>query len=1693
MTLLETLRNRLAPDDLPWVCAALQEIPALWHALEDGSLPQALPADPRAWTPAALALHALEYPPSLRQAPDTPAGSLPSAWDARADQALRRHLEQQPPEEPPLPHAALVALALRRRLQRGCAWGVLDGAPAGRWQLPLAVLASLLDDPGGLYRALLPRPALHEALWPAFLSQPAPPERQQETLRALLTGLPPLLLPAALTSLHQRRPALADALLPALRPALETLPLERYRCQMQALPWLEPAAAPPSVSGAAPLEESLAALRLLERGALEQAAALLAPQDGHPVRLSAQAALALARGEREAARSLARRALQAVKEAECPPQICLALAETLLALDDALSAEYLLARARRRRPADAALLRLHAEAQRRAAQARNAVRTARLACALAPEDLPTRRTLAAALEDAAAWQEALRERQAVLQRAPDSPADHYALGMCALRAGNLALARQAAEEALQRAPDDSSSHTLLGRVHAALGEEVLAVQHFRQAARLAPHHPEAWLELAALARRRGDLPAALETLRAAAQAAPQAAQVHLELGRACLSAESPAQALPALQEAARLAGLPLPEEGRPAEEVPPRLPAPLTPLMADTAAALGAALAALGRPAQAAPYLRAAYRRDPSDAGTARAYARVLLALQRFSQAASVLEGVLAARPAEAAPYLEYARALLPQDGHAAAEEALQTALRLEPENPQAHALLAEVHAQKGAYPQALEHYRAALHSPLGQHPDWQVRLALGFAYVSLETGEPENAIATLQAALHRHPDHERLQHALYEAYRKAGLQREAREQLEALFPLYADTPASLLWLAEEARRMEHPALAERALEGLRAAPPQDADTLARWGMLYARSQAPEQAARIFARLIADPHTPPALLQRAGESLLRSGYPAEAIPPLEAARQRALDSAPPALWESLSEAYRRNGQPQAALQVVAAGLQAHPAAVALLRQAARLHLHAGAEDAALQYLEAAVTHDPQDAETRRLLLEAHRSRGDLPAAYHHARWLAARAEPDDAGERQAACALAASLACELFDFEAARALLESCPQAETPPEVLALRAEISLHFDEEVGAAQALQEALRLAPQEPRLLALQARLLQRQNAPQEAARLLRRALEACPQPEEASLRRALGLAALRLDDLDAAASLLEPLAAEPNRSPWGALLYVQALTLRAEQRALAQALDMRLDAPPEADAPAAQQALEALRACLEGQGIPYPEQLRRWERRARLVFSPAAGEELCEIEALPPEEAAACLMARRRAGASPPVRRAALGGRASASPLVWLQLALALEAHAPAEALQAAERAATLAPSRAWRWYAAVRYLQARLHAASRVDKALSALEAALALRPEELAWRRAALRLAHECGAHAAAVQHAEALRRLEALSSQDGLLLAQAQRSLGNPAAAIETLTALTAAAPQQQVEAWRLLAELHASREAWGESARCAERVLALAPGDAAALRLRVQAALHLGDGRAARLRAEALVQAAPEEAEAWDLLARAWQTLERPREALSAMRQALSLRKQPPLEWHLRFTEMLAAAEGPEAALEALIPLLNLHPEAHALLRLAVRLSVQAGAETEALRLAQRALQNGAEALPAPLRAELHLTAGRILQRGGHLDQAVHHLSQAVEHAPQEADAWLELGLAYEARRQHRRAVEAYERACALSPDDPRPHQLAGMAYKALKEYPQAERAIRRAAALAPADVHLQRLLASLTALNVVHAA
>ena len=276
-------------------------------------------------------------------------------------------------------------------------------------------------------------------------------------------------------------------------------------------------------------EVELTAGRNAEAEVSAREATLLAPGDAGALAALGQALLALGR-HAEAAQAL-EAALAALPAAD---RLHYPLALAYRALGDEPRARQHLARAGRAgaRTADPLLDELETVRTgelvpllrgRRAAGAGDwaaAEREFRRALAAAPESVPARINLAAALVARGAVEEARAELEAALRAQPGNATAHFNLGVLRVRAGDLAGAVEHLGAAAAAVPGDAETRRTLGEALLGLGRPAEALPHLEAAVVAAPaDEPARVAEVTALARL-GEERRALERLEAALDVMP---------------------------------------------------------------------------------------------------------------------------------------------------------------------------------------------------------------------------------------------------------------------------------------------------------------------------------------------------------------------------------------------------------------------------------------------------------------------------------------------------------------------------------------------------------------------------------------------------------------------------------------------------------------------------------------------------------------------------------------------------------------------------------------------------------------------------------------------------------------------------------------------------------------------------------------------------------------------------------------------------------------------------------------------------------------------------------------------------------------------------------------------------------------------------------------------------------------------
>jgi tetratricopeptide (TPR) repeat protein len=346
-----------------------------------------------------------------------------------------------------------------------------------------------------------------------------------------------------------------------------------------------------------------------------------------------------------------------------------------------------------------------------------------------------------------------------------------------------------------------------------------------------------------------------------------------------------------------------------------------------------------------------------------------------------------------------------------------------------------------------------------------------------------------------------------------------------------------------------------------------------------------------------------------------------------------------------------------------------------------------------------------------------------------------------------------------------------------------------------------------------------------------------------------------------------------------------------------------------------------------------------------------------------------------------------------------------------------------------------------------------------------------------------------AKAMQHLEQAAALAPEEPENHLRMGQIYLDSGQVAKAVPALEQAVHLKPDCG-EGWLALAQAQAAVGQWDPAAQSAEKAANFASDPSEALLLRGRIAMHSKNPRGALSRAQAVLRLQPDHSGALYLLSQALEALERPKDALKALERALP-HSPDPLALQIERVHLLRRADGLEAALPALQDLAQKNPRRPDISALLANWLLEAGQNEPAVAMARQALQEGKDSLPADQRAALHTLIGLQMRLSGQLDQAIQQLSEAAALAPANLEVLLELGRAYQERREYKPALKVFQKAMGVAGGDYRPYYQAGLVLKDSKDYMAAEAMLRRAAQLAPNEVSIHRLLGAVVALNLVH--
>ncbi|MCJ7514221.1 MAG: tetratricopeptide repeat protein [Anaerolineales bacterium] len=373
-------------------------------------------------------------------------------------------------------------------------------------------------------------------------------------------------------------------------------------------------------------------------------------------------------------------------------------------------------------------------------------------------------------------------------------------------------------------------------------------------------------------------------------------------------------------------------------------------------------------------------------------------------------------------------------------------------------------------------------------------------------------------------------------------------------------------------------------------------------------------------------------------------------------------------------------------------------------------------------------------------------------------------------------------------------------------------------------------------------------------------------------------------------------------------------------------------------------------------------------------------------------------------------------------------------------------------------------------------------EAAISEFNQALAAWPQEAAWHFELGSTYGDSADRQRALPHFQQAVTLAPERQDYHLAYARALAEAGQPASAVHEYEPVLESLPRvggiwKEAGAAALEAQSFSLAQAWFDQA------CGLLPEDP---HVWVGAALA-SHGKGNAKRASELIQAAyrlsPDDARVLMAVGDIYAAVGKHDKALQAYEGAAAKLVEP-LPAHLgRLAVMIRIGKYAEAILQ-IERLQNEYPEDERLWLALSDAREGSGDLAGALAASERAVDL------APRAAQARVALGRLARKLGQLDRAIDVLSTF---APSGAEAAVELGLAYEARREFGRALEQFHRAIALDPGSASAHFHAGAVLRSIKDYPKASRMFERAVELDPQDADTLHQLAAVRALELVHGA
>ncbi|MEN8240319.1 MAG: tetratricopeptide repeat protein [Chloroflexota bacterium] len=1358
------------------------------------------------------------------------------------------------------------------------------------------------------------------------------------------------------------------------------------------------------------------------------------------------------------------------------PDFLQALIACLIELELAIEASELADSVIAMLPNHAEIVNLFSQAKFLSGETTKSLENAYVASALEPNNPFYRRSLIEMLVKMERWQDSVREADAYLaQLDTPSTADIHLVATCYLHTKQYRDAAIIANRGLALETDSSDLHALLGKIYQQDNKTEKAVKHYNQAILISPQTTEFWSDLAMLYQDQGKVEKAEEILFSAFEVIPNNAHLHLQLGQIHCANNKSTEALAEFNIAHQYVDVETTQETR--QEIFTQL---------------GTHLQNQGYRQEALTTLEEGHQAFPVNPKIAHLLGKSLSDDGRDQEALAAFEIASQSKKVTANLLLDHSKALLAVGGKSAeAAEKISQALELEPNNQLCSPLLGEAAAQSGDHHQAINIFQNALQSDLAKDPTWQVKLSTNLANSAFELNQPEIAITFLQESLQKSPDNLLAKQTLCQAFIYTNLNRDAQRLIEEILEQNPQNLEILMWASDQAIKINDLDYASEVLNQAKEIAPQKADIMVRLGYIQLEKGEEAVARETFGQLFSAENVDISNLRLAAQALIGLGDISSSIPYLEKALELS-DYKSSDLLRELTILHLQSGNDQAALETVQKQIKIQPMQSSLHVSEADIFCKLSQPNAALNSMLKALKLAPDSAPLHLKTARLQRTNHDLSKSLFHIK----RALQADAADPEIQIQAAEVLQACLLD-EQALSVTSSLLENEQPsPAALVLRAELLLDqsFEKDQDQIEDLvRMAARLSSSDPKLMALQSRIESLFGDSYRAESIFEQAMlnlsaydvKELDDLSLSTIKLSLAKAALEMKKWDISIYFSKEAQKLTPNEPAPYLLQVIAYTKRAEAHFRSRAIHM--GNPTSVSIARHPITIAAFNQAIESTEsfAPAPSAnntLSRWRTRGELALLDKEPGTSIDTLSETPDDFAALLTAFNKAEIVPDIDLS----RHHQSAEVIFQRALLNSQLDPEQALTLAETLVQMTPNNPE--YAALYAFLAKAVGEDQV--ALNSIEHAIRLVSGESLWHALAGELHMTFSNYPEAISHFELAQKIDETNPAHSFNLGKAYAANNYYAKAIPALEKAVDQAPLEP-EYWISLAKTYQSSEQDDSAIEAVKKALKLAPNSlkivlsAAEIATQSETESAVGEKLAAKAVSMA-TQSSVEIIQICELLVK----LNQIEQALVYINGKIDLAvEQIPLL--IQRAKLIGLQQGSQEKLNLLIELAKENSKNPLIFANLADAYIDTNNPEEAIRSAQFALKYADQSLDLPHRAKLHYQLGVLLRQSGQLDQALHQLTQTLQLTPNFLAAHLEIGETLTQRNEFEKALTHYQTAIEISPNDPRAYKEAGMLLKEGKDYLGAETMFRQAYAHDKNDLFIQRQLAAVIALALIH--